>query len=190
MPYKFGLPVLTIDEIDKENRFIIVAVLDYFLATQLLAISLEKIGDKERVFCFNFEKRANGRYTQDYKSFLNMANFIEVGAIGRFCSINGTARFCPNHLWDSVSTYSMYLTPFMNTDGFSKSYVSWRNIPKINIGNDVWIGANVAILSHVQIGDGAIIEANAVVTKDVEPYEITGGVPANEMMEIRISIIK
>ena len=46
------------------------------------------------------------------------------------------------------------------------------------IGNDVWIGANVSILPGVYIGDGAVIAAGAVVTKDVEPYAIVGGVPA------------
>lgn len=48
----------------------------------------------------------------------------------------------------------------------------------IVIGNDVWIGANVLILQGVNIGDGAIIAAGAVVTKDVPPYAIVGGVPA------------
>lgn len=46
------------------------------------------------------------------------------------------------------------------------------------IGNDVWIGANAIILQGVTIGDGAIIAAGAVVTKDVPPYAIVGGVPA------------
>lgn len=50
--------------------------------------------------------------------------------------------------------------------------------PKTIIGNDVWIGARVTILSGVSIGDGVIIAAGAVVTKDVEPYTIVGGVPA------------
>ena len=48
----------------------------------------------------------------------------------------------------------------------------------ITVGNDVWIGYEAAILSGVQIGDGAIVAARAVVTKDVEPYTIVGGVPA------------
>ena len=46
------------------------------------------------------------------------------------------------------------------------------------IGNDVWIGENVTIISGIKIGDGAMIAAGAVVTKDVEPYTIVGGVPA------------
>lgn len=48
----------------------------------------------------------------------------------------------------------------------------------VYIGNDVWIGCNVVLLGGIKIGDGAIISAGAVVTKDVEPYTIVGGVPA------------
>lgn len=46
------------------------------------------------------------------------------------------------------------------------------------IGNDVWIGQNAIVLNGVKIGDGAIVAAGAVVTKDVDPYSIVGGVPA------------
>jgi acetyltransferase-like isoleucine patch superfamily enzyme len=49
---------------------------------------------------------------------------------------------------------------------------------KTTIGSDVWIGANVSIMSGVTIGDGCVIAAGAVVTDDVEPYSIVGGVPA------------
>ncbi len=51
----------------------------------------------------------------------------------------------------------------------------------IIIGNDVWIGSNVIILSGVHIGDGAVICAGSVVTKDIEPYSIAGGVPAKQI---------
>ena len=51
----------------------------------------------------------------------------------------------------------------------------------IVIGNDVWIGYDAIIMAGVTIGDGAIIGTRAVVTKDVEPYSIVGGVPANEI---------
>ena len=49
----------------------------------------------------------------------------------------------------------------------------------INIGNDVWIGYNATIMAGVTIGDGAIIATNSTVVKDVEPYSIVGGNPAN-----------
>ena len=55
---------------------------------------------------------------------------------------------------------------------------AWDNKGDIIIGNDVWIGYETVILAGVTIGDGAIIGARAVVTKDVPPYTIVGGVPA------------
>lgn len=51
----------------------------------------------------------------------------------------------------------------------------------VDIGNDVWIGAGVTIMEGIRIGDGAVIAANAVVTKDVKPYEIVGGIPAKHI---------
>ena len=53
----------------------------------------------------------------------------------------------------------------------------------VRIGNDVWIGARVIILPGVSIGDGAIIGAGAVVTKDVTPYTVVGGVPARKIKD-------
>ncbi len=53
--------------------------------------------------------------------------------------------------------------------------------PKTYIGNDVWIGYGASILPGIRVGDGAIIAAGAVVTKDVQPYQIVGGVPARHM---------
>ena len=55
---------------------------------------------------------------------------------------------------------------------------AWNNKGDIIIGNDVWIGCEAVIFSGVTIGDGAIIGTRAVVTKDVPPYTIVGGVPA------------
>ena len=55
---------------------------------------------------------------------------------------------------------------------------AWDNRGDIVVGSDVWIGYEAVILSGVTIGDGAIVGARAVVTKDVPPYTIVGGVPA------------
>ena len=55
---------------------------------------------------------------------------------------------------------------------------AWDNKGGIVIGNDVWIGFEAVILSGVTIGDGAIIGARSVVTRDVPPYAIVGGAPA------------
>ena len=58
---------------------------------------------------------------------------------------------------------------------------AWDNKGDIVIGNDVWIGYEAVIMTGVHIGDGAIIGTRAVVTKDVPPYTIVGGVPAKEI---------
>ena len=62
--------------------------------------------------------------------------------------------------------------------GCKKITTAWDNKGDIVIGNDVWIGFEAIILSGVTIGDGAIIGTRAVVTKDVPPYTIVGGIPA------------
>jgi len=59
--------------------------------------------------------------------------------------------------------------------------VNWSSHKKTNIGNDVWIGTKSVILSNITIGEGAIIGAGSVVVKNVEPYEIVGGVPAKHI---------
>ena len=56
---------------------------------------------------------------------------------------------------------------------------TWDNKGDIIIGNDVWIGYEAIIMAGVHIGDGAIIATRAVVTKDIPPYTIVGGIPAN-----------
>ncbi|MDE6560475.1 MAG: CatB-related O-acetyltransferase, partial [Muribaculaceae bacterium] len=101
--------------------------------------------------------------------------------IGKFCSIACGAKFifnCANHTLKSLSTYTFPL--FFEEWDLSKSEVAtaWDNKGDIIIGNDVWIGYDAVIMAGVKIGDGAIIGARAVVTKDVEPYSIVGGVPA------------
>lgn len=104
--------------------------------------------------------------------------------IGKFCSIACGAKFIftsANHTLDSLSTYTFPL--FYEEWELDKKDVAsaWDNRGDIVIGNDVWIGYEAVILSGVHIGDGAIIGARAVVTKDVPPYTIVGGVPAKEI---------
>ena len=101
--------------------------------------------------------------------------------IGKFCSIACGAKFlfnCANHALKSLSTYTFPL--FYEEWGLEKSNVAaaWDNKGDIVVGNDVWIGYEAVIMAGVHIGNGAIIAARAVVTKDVPPYTIVGGVPA------------
>ena len=101
--------------------------------------------------------------------------------IGKFCSIACGAKFLfnsANHKMASLSTYTFPL--FFEEWGLKKENVAqaWDQKGDIMIGNDVWIGYEAVILSGVTIGDGAVIGCRAVVTKDIPPYTIVGGVPA------------
>ena len=104
--------------------------------------------------------------------------------IGKFCSIACGTKFlfnCANHTLKSLSTYTFPL--FYEEWELEKSNITtaWDNKGDIVIGNDVWIGYEAVIMAGGHIGDGAIIAARAVVTKDVPPYTIVGGTPAKEI---------
>jgi virginiamycin A acetyltransferase len=104
--------------------------------------------------------------------------------IGKFCSIACGTKFlfnCANHTLKSLSTYTFPL--FYEEWELEKSNITtaWDNKGDIVIGNDVWIGYEAVIMAGVHIGDGAIIAARAVVTKEVPPYTIVGGTPAKEI---------
>jgi acetyltransferase-like isoleucine patch superfamily enzyme len=93
--------------------------------------------------------------------------------IGSFCSIADGVQIHgeTHHANDRASTY-----PFRaRLQGLAEPA---RGKGKVVIGNDVWIGSRAIILSNLQIGDGAVIGAGAIVTKDVPPYAIVAGNPA------------
>ena len=97
--------------------------------------------------------------------------------IGKFCSVaHGTFI----GLWEHntyVTTHSFYL--FESSGGFVNGYTNYdRDAEWTHIGNDVWVGANAVVVKGVRVGDGAIIGASAVVTRDVPPYAIVVGNPA------------
>ncbi len=102
--------------------------------------------------------------------------------IGKFCSISDEVKIFlgGNHRADWISTY-----PFPGLPGEwpNAKSIDGHNISKgdVVIGDDVWIGYGANILSGVTIGDGAIIGAFSLVTKNVAPYAIVGGNPAREI---------
>lgn len=95
--------------------------------------------------------------------------------IGNYCSIADGVKFLlsGNHQYDIFSTYPYELMVLRNP----KAGIAIAK-GDIKVSDDVWIGANAIICSGVSIGQGAIIAAGAIVTKDVEPYAIVGGNPA------------
>ncbi|WP_459926261.1 CatB-related O-acetyltransferase [Flavobacterium covae] len=99
--------------------------------------------------------------------------------IGKFCMIASGVKFImngANHLTEAISAYPFAIFGHDWQDAMKgKSYPTKGDTA---IGNDVWIGHNATIMAGVTIGDGAIIATNATVTKDVAPYTIVGGNPA------------
>ncbi|CAB0674310.1 Chloramphenicol acetyltransferase [Corynebacterium diphtheriae] len=98
--------------------------------------------------------------------------------IGKFCSIASGVTFnvggSQRHRKDWISTYPFHYM-FREDQEIADGYYK---IGDTIVGNDVWIGYEAMIMPGVTIGDGVIIAARAVVTRDVEPYSVVGGIPA------------
>lgn len=138
----------------------------------------DSVGDQSIVDTSQFEERVTigrrniithskigcGTYTGDF-------TIIKYCDIGRYCSISCDVSIGgANHPMDRLSTAPMNrICP-----GESFTFSSFTE-EKLQIGNDVWIGAGAHILRGVVVGDGAVVAANAVVTKDVSPYSVVGG---------------
>lgn len=100
--------------------------------------------------------------------------------IGKFCSIACGAKFIFNSANHTLKSLSTYPFPIFDEEWEDQKDIceAWDNKGDIVIGSDVWIGFEAVIMPGVHIGDGAIIGTRALVTKDVPPYAIVGGVPA------------
>ena len=133
---------------------------------------------------FNEKKCFIGPFAKMYNSkigdYTRLRHFCTTAyaEIGKFCSIaSGTKIGIAGHPSNLLSTNSVfYLDKSLNPR--FKNEIKYQPYSKITIGNDVWIGEKCLIMPGVNIGNGAIIAAHAVVTKDVPPYAIVGGVPA------------
>jgi virginiamycin A acetyltransferase len=103
--------------------------------------------------------------------------------IGKFCAIATDAKFIMNRANHKISGLSTY--PFsIFRNGWEKVIPKQGELPYKGdtvVGNDVWIGYDATIMPGIHIGDGAIIAAKSVVTKDIPPYTIVGGNPATEI---------
>ncbi|KAA3439239.1 CatB-related O-acetyltransferase [Rufibacter hautae] len=121
---------------------------------------------------YNFEK--NVKYHFDFIG--------DKLVIGKFCMIASGVSFImngANHLTEAISSYPFAI--FGNGWEGAMQGKSYPSKGDTEVGNDVWIGHKATIMAGVKIGDGAIIAAHSVVTKDVEPYTVVGGNPAKEI---------
>lgn len=118
--------------------------------------------------------------TIDSFSYVAKSSEILGATVGKFCSIGPEVWIgLGKHPSDFISTSPVFYSASKKQLGFSfTNQQLFQEHKKCVIGNDVWIGARVMVLDGVTIGDGAIVAANSVVSKDVEPYSIVGGSPA------------
>jgi chloramphenicol O-acetyltransferase type B len=114
----------------------------------------------------------------DY-TYITENSVVTETTLGKFCSIGPNVRIAPGKHPTSVYV-STHSSLYSNPSNLLKSFVKeqlYKYDRSVTIGNDVWVGANVVIIDGVTIGDGAIVAANSVITKDIEPYTIVGGLP-------------
>ncbi len=107
--------------------------------------------------------------------------------IGRFCALAEGVRFImngANHAMSGFSTYPFNIFGHGWERGFDADSWTRENRGDTVVGNDVWIGSGAMIMPGVTIGNGAIVAARAVVARDVPPYAIVGGNPA-ETIRVR-----
>jgi len=115
---------------------------------------------------------------------MNAHTFLARATVGAYCTIGARTAINPfNHPTDWLSIHEFQYHP--NSYDWVDEYRSMDRLSRtpdmfkqVTIGNDVWTGHNVNVLAGVNIGDGAVIAAGSVVTKDVPPYAIVAGVPA------------
>lgn len=153
---------------------------DVFFADGSFATPECSFGGNNSIFHNAFISNAFvGRFTYICRNCV-----IHNSTIGSFCSIGpdvlmGLGRHPSSKF---VSTYPAFYS--VENSGCRVSFTEtqlYDEVLPINIGNDVWIGARAIISDGVKIGDGAIIGAGAVVTEDVEPYAVVGGIPAKHI---------
>lgn len=126
--------------------------------------------------------------TQLFNSKIDDYSYIQYGGkinncdIGKFCSIAAFVSIAPGiHDMNKVTTHPSLIqksTPLPLVFATKNNIISNK---RVVIENDVWIGERVVILDGIKIGNGSVIASGAVVTKDVEPYSVVGGVPAKHI---------
>lgn len=185
----YGLPLYLPEILNAENHYVFSTTRAEEVHRALMSKNFNEINHRDCTFIWAFwhdDIEFNGcfvgRGTYGYTTLGGDCLRLFVKKIGRYCSINASAKIEGNHRMDFITT-SPLITNKRGAPVSEKIYAAIDKMEReqgalTEIGNDVWIGANVFLIRGVKIGDGAIIGAGAVVTHDVEPYAIMGGVPA------------
>lgn len=110
------------------------------------------------------------------RSFIGRYTIVRNSDIGRCCDISWFVTIgADSHPFDRISGSAAF---FQSRFDLCKEDISKGMVPRTKIGNDVWIGCHAIIKAGVEVGNGAIIGAGSIVTKDVPPYAIVAGNPA------------
>lgn len=160
---------------------------------KILLYFLNTIDEKENVTISGFSRGLQNVSFEGKNAVPDRCNFsgkIKIGyattlgynnllggtiTIGKYCQLGADiALHATNHPIN-------YMTTYINKNLFKGELKSLKQENKITIGNDVWIGHGVIVVGNVTIGNGAILAAGSVVTKDVAPYAVVAGVPAKEI---------
>ena len=150
-------------------------------------VHLKEVINHPKIQVGEFSYYHNFDILEDYASYLAPYLFPlskDSLIIGKFVQIAHGVRFITssaNHKMSGFSTYpfnTFMMTPQTTSEDITAMFEDAQNRGDTVVGNDVWIGMNAVIMPGVKIGDGAIIGANSVVTKNVEPYTVVGGNPA------------
>lgn len=167
------------DKIVKKNRFLSYIKLIWF-KKRWRKINAHNF--TEATNCYNIRKVFVGKGTYGNLDIRHFGNKNEKLIIGNYCSIGPECVFLlgGEHDYKKNSTY-----PFRVMYGLSENESITRG--PIVIEDDVWIGFRCIIMSGVTIGRGAVLAAGSVITKDVPPYAIVGGVPA-KLIKYRFSL--
>jgi len=116
----------------------------------------------------------------DYSYIMENGDIL-FSTVGKFCSLASGVRINPpNHPMERASQhhFTYRAADYFEDADDDESVFAWRRAQWVSVGNDVWIGHGATVMPRVAVGDGAVIGAGSVVTKDVAPYAIVAGVPA------------